>query len=723
MSQETLKQYIECTKLIKRNNKGVLTFSDNPDSEGSSKHGLWGIGKEYSLIKMGNNPTLESLRQAFLFSDVRIKNCFDEDINKELLPEIWIKKISINDIELLDDSILEVEFNPYLTTIIGGRGSGKSTIIRLLTGVFSDNRIKDFSEIYEEFKKFYSINNKGQGVLTNETKIIVELIKNNIEYRIIATDFKGNGECKKKIEKYNKDINEYEIIEDIEVEDLFSLDIYNQKQIYSLSKNPNVLREKIDALIDSMEDKKNQLQQYSTDYKRQYARIKDIEFKINTKKKKEIELNEIREKIDVYKSTGINELLRQYERFNKEHSIINSYAQKINTKIDNLKLAYQIFSLEGINLEKINDKYKEDIQGIVQESVKQFSEQKECINKAIIEMEQLMETYINNIKKSKWYIEYEEINREYHNSLQVLQSKGIDTKRIDELFSKQESKQKELDEISDLEQVKSQEEKSLEKIKSEYMDLRDTIFKLRKEKIENLLFDSNIKIFLKKYRDFNNFISKFREIIQKPEKYDSDIERIKEYCSDGKSEVKIKLLVEKIMKVKYKNLDDDMFSRRFINVIKALNDEQIAMLNLLIPEDDIEVWYKPNGASNLKKLVNASAGQKTSTMLAFILSDGTNPLILDQPEDDLDNHLITELVVERLKKCKEHRQIIVVTHNANIPVNGDAELIIAMNSESKGIEIYNKGTLEEENVKKEICDVMEGGERAFKMRANRYSLS
>jgi len=207
VSQEILKQYIECTKLIKSNNKGVLTFSDNPESEGSSKHGLWGIGKEYSLIKMGDKPTLESLRQAFLFSDVRIKNCFDEKCNRELLPEVWIKKISINNIELLDNSVLEVDFSPYLTTIIGGRGSGKSTIIRFLTGIFSDNKIKDFKEIYNDFKRFYSINNKGEkgeGVLTNKTEILVELMKNNIKYKITAKNFMVNGECEKKLKNIIK---------------------------------------------------------------------------------------------------------------------------------------------------------------------------------------------------------------------------------------------------------------------------------------------------------------------------------------------------------------------------------------------------------------------------------------------------------------------------------------------------------------------------------------
>jgi len=106
--------------------------------------------------------------------------------------------------------------------------------------------------------------------------------------------------------------------------------------------------------------------------------------------------------------------------------------------------------------------------------------------------------------------------------------------------------------------------------------------------------------------------------------------------------------------------------------------------------------------------------------LTFILTQGSVPLVLDQPEDDLDNRLVYELIVDRLKQAKEHRQLIVVTHNANIPVNGDAEYIVSMNFESKKLEIYHSGTIEQSEIKKEICDVMEGGEQAFEMRSRRY---
>ena len=116
----------------------------------------------------------------------------------------------------------------------------------------------------------------------------------------------------------------------------------------------------------------------------------------------------------------------------------------------------------------------------------------------------------------------------------------------------------------------------------------------------------------------------------------------------------------------------------------------------------------------------ASAGQKTTAILTFILSYGSIPLILDQPEDDLDNRLVYDLIVDRLRQAKENRQIIVVTHNANIPVNSDAEYIISMDSESKVVKIAYEGTIEQITIKKEICDVMEGGEIAFEMSSKRY---
>lgn len=128
ISLTDIKKFIACDKEIEDLGIGVLTFLDNPSSEGETKHGLWGIGKQYSYIKMSERPTLESLRQAFLFPQYRIKNYFKVKDNNIKMSQLWIKTINIKDIELLGKEDLEINFNPQLTAIIGGRGSGKSTI-------------------------------------------------------------------------------------------------------------------------------------------------------------------------------------------------------------------------------------------------------------------------------------------------------------------------------------------------------------------------------------------------------------------------------------------------------------------------------------------------------------------------------------------------------------------------------------------------------------------
>ncbi|EMW5746402.1 TPA: AAA family ATPase, partial [Enterococcus faecium] len=154
-----------------------------------------------------------------------------------------------------------------------------------------------------------------------------------------------------------------------------------------------------------------------------------------------------------------------------------------------------------------------------------------------------------------------------------------------------------------------------------------------------------------------------------------------------------------------------------INSIRKLNDAQVLELQTLKPNDLVVIRLELNGKK--VSLSNASAGQKTSAILSMILAYGNSPLILDQPEDDLDSQLINNLIVRSIITKKENRQILIVTHNANIPVNGDSEWLISM-GDSKEISADQCGSVDEPNIKPRICTVMEGGEDAFTNRAKRY---
>lgn len=713
-----VKEYNKCIQLVKEKEKGIVTFSDNPENEDSPKHGLWGIGRSYTYIKMDEKPTLNSLRQAFIFPKMRIKNCFNQCNKINQLPDIWIKKVKISDINTIGQS-LEVEFNPQLTTIIGGRGSGKSTIVKILTGIFSQKNIVNFEDIYKEFSNFYNIKD---GVLKKTTEIELEIFKNNIKYKIVVKNLKDSTNQDIIINKINELDGSLEEINDVKVEDLFKVDIYNQKQIYESAKNTNSLRNKIDSLIPIINDSKDNLKQYMADYKSQYIKIKDIEDKIKMKQRIRLSIDDISEKINTYKKSGIKERLESYEIYNKQRIALFNIYELIKNKEKELSKFVGEFKLEPFKLNFILEENKDELDNLLNMQNKEFSTIILTLEKQIEQLKKLSGEYANNIKQTKWYEEYEISEKKYKKALDELRSKGIDVDTINKLLKEQEEKEKEFNNLEEQEKKLCDEYKELEKVKENYHNIRKEITKLRNDYITQLLSDTNIKININPFRDRGDFIFRFREIIQKNTGFDAQIKQIVEECFKGQVKEKINDLVKQFEEIKYFNKSNQTFDGKFINIIKNLNNEQMATLNLFLPEDDIQVEYKSNGSKSYKKLENASAGQKTSAILTFILSDGTVPLILDQPEDDLDNHLISELVVEMLKTCKEKRQIIVVTHNANIPVNGDSELTIAMNSNSKKVEIYKSGTIENNDIRTEICSVMEGGEDAFKLRAKRYAI-
>jgi energy-coupling factor transporter ATP-binding protein EcfA2 len=120
-----------------------------------------------------------------------------------------------------------------------------------------------------------------------------------------------------------------------------------------------------------------------------------------------------------------------------------------------------------------------------------------------------------------------------------------------------------------------------------------------------------------------------------------------------------------------------------------------------------------------KDAAELSRGQKCTALLPLLLARTDNPLIIDQPEDNLDNHFIYETVVNSIQRLKGKRQMIFITHNANIPVLADAELVIVMNSDGKIGYVEKSGSVDE--CRDEIVDLLEGGREAFELRRERYA--
>ncbi len=108
--------------------------------------------------------------------------------------------------------------------------------------------------------------------------------------------------------------------------------------------------------------------------------------------------------------------------------------------------------------------------------------------------------------------------------------------------------------------------------------------------------------------------------------------------------------------------------------------KEVDINQALLEIDELEWDDKVSILRNKQPVENASPGQRSSAMLPLIALAETVPLVIDQPEDNLDNRLVGKVLVDILAKLKEKRQIIVCTHNPNIVVLGDAEQVIVLNA-------------------------------------------
>lgn len=125
----------------------------------------------------------------------------------------------------------------------------------------------------------------------------------------------------------------------------------------------------------------------------------------------------------------------------------------------------------------------------------------------------------------------------------------------------------------------------------------------------------------------------------------------------------------------------------------------------------------------IREFGQLSLGQQQSVLLALMLSsENPNPLLIDQPEDNLDSEFIYSQLVPVIRMAKERRQIIIVTHNPNIAVLGDAEQIIILKANNEKAVIVTRGSIDHQETKELACAVLEGAKAAFTRRGRIYNL-
>lgn len=156
-----------------------------------------------------------------------------------------------------------------------------------------------------------------------------------------------------------------------------------------------------------------------------------------------------------------------------------------------------------------------------------------------------------------------------------------------------------------------------------------------------------------------------------------------------------------------------------LNLDKRLELEEIELKEVVKIELNTS-HADANQKEHYVPLENLSTGQKCTAILNLLLLDRDDPLIIDQPEDNLDNAFIAERIVYEVREHKTCRQFLFATHNANIPVLGDAELIAVLNYKEKKAKIEHIGSIDKPEVSEQASNILEGGKAAFEMRKRKY---
>lgn len=717
ISEEQAKKWRKVYDMAKESDVPMLRFSDNPYAKHSSEHGLWGIGNSYTWLKMSQTPDLESVRQALISYDMRVRKDVESVNMPDNKPDLIIREIQITDCVLNEKEDIKVSFNPQMTTIIGGRGSGKSSIIRTIAGAMNSFSGEKLNVISEEQNSFYKENGKSKsggtkkGIFKKTSMISVFIERLNDLYKIEVTNIKSMENQTRKLFKLVA--GEWKAVEDENYLNLFTAQIFTQKQIYELAMDSNSLMAIIDADIKELPQCVSEKDAALNNLVSKALEISNCKGIILNKPRLETELSDIENQISKYEKSGISDTLKKKQLFDDQEKVLSSYVDRKKNKIDEIRQY-----LDGVTV-MYDDVVDSELKSLLEEDLNEFKSDVERLNQICNEMLSKSDRLSDKVDTTGWKRKRIAIQSKYVAVMQNLQDDGLDTVKLDTLMEQRNNKKVEIDKVCIKEKELCELQTEYKSLENAYRSKVDRIYKLRNEFIQEVIGnDKNVKFKLAKSRNRNSFIDTLKTIMQKEiASVDDDINELADLYlkKEGGIEKYKKLLIDIRNKEDQKSL-----SKKTRDIITDIAEDSFARMLAFLPDDDLIVSYRPEKANKFIPLSNASAGQKTTTILTFLLAYGSQPLLLDQPEDDLDNRLVYDLIVARLKVAKSKRQIIVVTHNANIPVNGDSEYIVSMDSETNIIQVNQTGTMDDKSIRQEICDVMEGTKDAFEMRAKKY---
>jgi len=698
---------------------------------GSDSHIKAQVGTNYTWVKM-SEPTLDALKLA-------LHDCEDGVIRKDAITvdpnaisnRYFIKSINVTDgFKAGNGTPLNAKFSPWLSSIIGGRGSGKSTIINYLRIALA--RIDEMPpEVLAEFNNFYRIGGKNaSGMLRTETKIEVEIFKDGKLHLITWNNYSHS------LQESNETTGTWETANTVSnIKELFPVQIFSQKELYALTGNPSKLFELIDSQFDKpswTEAKEKLVEKWLADR----AASRQLHNAISEETNIKAQLGSANNKIALFESSDYRDTLNNFNKLTATNKFFTDTRDNVSQFISQLEELEQ--AVPNIEIpEAINDVVVDDSLQFVQTLNAALEAAKAKLTEAISLVIPYKENLPSQLNALSWFEQFVAAKRAYDDIAGSIQELG--TESYETLIQRRATLNDKLALIENQKAELATLNANLEILYTSIIDKEKELRTKRNEIIERwkAIDDNNnpfLIIELHPMADSENANTTFRQLLRKPGGefadyifgYDEEKETSWGLIADIIKETEATRWAKRLSSIQEflsateadkKNLD--LRLAKHLDYLKQNTPEDIDRLIVWVPEDKLVLKFRKQGRE--EDIQTGSAGERTAGMLGLLLALNNIPLIIDQPEDDLDSRLISSFVVPGFKTLKQNRQLILVTHNPNIAVNANSDNVVHMNFVAGQIVVAGNDALQDKDIRLAVCDVMEGGIDALNKRYYRIS--
>ena len=609
---------------------------------------------------------------------------------------------------------LDVRFTDGLVCIIGGRGSGKTTILELIRYAMDrvPEAVADDKRALKRFKDLIAANlDHGTVEVEFETQEgLVYTVQRTAGQQPIVSDADGNAVD----------------ISILESGILIDAAIFSQNEVEEIALQSSYLREVIDRFcmkdlgdiqhqiaqtVESLNANSSDIVQITLDEQKCREASRDLPGYESKLAKVKEDVGKIELDADLQEASSRKELrTREAAALDRTRPVLNDARRVLTPLQKGIAGEFQQVFAEDV-LHGPNGAIFDELRTTLRGEYARFQEAVAAAGSALARMEEASEKARQALTAAHQPQEsaYQELAKKHKAHQQLLQEMHNLTRQVTKLKSQQEEAETLKRRLSTL-----QEERG--RMLAAFSDLTEQRFQIRAEMAKKLNEQLNGRIqvrveqnaehsryldFLTSHRDpsFRQYNRPMERIAQKVPP--SQLARMaQEMDADGLvSEADID---ENFARATLKML---MADPRTLFELEVIRQEDVPYIELLVGNQ----WRASN---------KLSAGQMCSVVLPLLLLEAVAPLLVDQPEDNLDNRFVTDLLIEQIRNSRERRQMILITHNPNIPVLGFADQVIAMRSDGERGWVESQG--DTDVMKNMIIEVLEGGDKAFLARKEKY---